>query len=489
MIDALYSSISGLNGFQTALNSESNNISNVSTVAYKADNISFADQMYQNSIGKGISIENIDKSYSQGNLKITNNPYDMAISGKGFFMVQGDTQEIQYTRAGNFNMAADGTLKTANGYQVLGVSAQTANVVSSSDDTMFTDDYSNFIGSQVVRNSDDSYVETINTKTTDYTLSAINDPDSQKGDNYKTRSAKIADADYLATSYRNELSIYSASPTTGEAPTNQTSTISFDKTKLTSPFDSVEITIGSTTYNSQYDTDAQTTLNNLADQISNTKGLSASVDDNGNLTVKTLLPGEDTIISNVRLYNGAVSTTPQPTIDTTPAVKGSGKAKLDAIELALKDAVENADGKFLKISSVIDSTDLKAESTGSLQLKLDELNISQSPYGIPELDGDILYITQGDNRYAVGKITTAVFSNDEGLNPKGDNLYSATTQSGNMVFASNENKLLNNTLELSNSDLSKSLVNLMVYQRAYEANSKSVTTSDEFLKTALAMKK
>ncbi len=489
MIDALYSSVSGLNGFQTALNTESNNIANVSTVAYKSDNISFSDQMYQNGIGKGINTEVIDKSYSQGNLKITNEPYDMAISGKGFFMVQGDTQEVQYTRAGNFHMAEDGTLRAANDYKVLGLSAQTSSVVSSSDDTMFTDEYTNFLGSQVVANSDNSYVETINSKSTDYHKTAVTDPDTQKGDNYKTRTAKIADVDYLSTAYRNELSLYSSSPIAGVAPTNQTSTISFDKTQITNEYDSVELTIDSKTYTAAFDTDAQTTLNNLADQISNTKGLSASADDNGNISVKTLLPGEDSTISDAKLYNGSVSTTPKPTIDTTAAVKGSGKAQLDAVESALKGSIENADGKFLQISSVIDSRDLKADSTGTLQLKLDALNISDSPFGTTELDNGILYINQGDNRYAVGKITTAVFSNDSGLDPRGDNLYSATTDSGDMIFATNENKILDNTLELSNSDLSESLVNLMVYQRAYEANSKSVTTSDEFLKTALAMKK
>jgi len=58
-----------------------------------------------------------------------------------------------------------------------------------------------------------------------------------------------------------------------------------------------------------------------------------------------------------------------------------------------------------------------------------------------------------------------------------------------MIFATLENKILGKTLELSNSDLSQGLVDLMVFQRAFEANSKSVTTSDEFLKTALALKK
>jgi len=46
-----------------------------------------------------------------------------------------------------------------------------------------------------------------------------------------------------------------------------------------------------------------------------------------------------------------------------------------------------------------------------------------------------------------------------------------------------------NTLELSNADLATGLTELMIYQRAYEANAKSITTSDEFLNIAIQLKK
>ena len=94
MIGALYNGISGLSAFQQALNTESNNISNVNTSGYKADSVTFADMMYQQGVGKGASLQSVQKSFTQGNLKVTGNPYDMAIDGKGFFMVKGDREEI-----------------------------------------------------------------------------------------------------------------------------------------------------------------------------------------------------------------------------------------------------------------------------------------------------------------------------------------------------------------------------------------------------------
>lgn len=489
MIDALYNGISGLNGFQTALNAESNNISNVNTVAYKSDNISFADQMYQTSIGKGVSVETIDKNFKQGNLKVTSGSYDMAIDGKGFFIVKGDNAELQYTRAGNFRMSEDGTLRLANGYQVQGIPSTSSSVLSTGTDKMFTNEYSNFISSQIIKSNNDNLIETINSKATDYTATASNDTDDKKGAGYKTKEGKIRDIEALSTAYRSELSLYSSSPAAGTTATSQVSNISYDMTKLTNSLDSVEVVVGTTTYRQAFVNDAITTLKNLADKISDTKMLIGSVDDTGTLTVTSMIPGKEVNILDAKIINGAVTSTPIPTISTTNAISGSGKAKLEAIELALKNAIENAGAKYLKLSNVIDSTDLANKTIGELQMKLDVLSISDSPFGTAELDNGIMYIKQGDNRFAIGKVVTAVFSNELGLEPQGENLYSSTIKSGDMIFGTNENKILGQTLELSNSELSESLVNLMVFQRSFEASSKAVTTSDDFLKTAIQLKK
>ena len=70
MIGALWTGISGLSAQQTALDNEAHNIANVNTVGYKSSRISFADQMYQDKIGKG-SKSPMRKKSSPGNLKVT----------------------------------------------------------------------------------------------------------------------------------------------------------------------------------------------------------------------------------------------------------------------------------------------------------------------------------------------------------------------------------------------------------------------------------
>ena len=109
MISALWTGIAGLAAQQTALDNESNNIANVNTVGYKASRVSFADLMYQDSIGKGSAITSAEKQYTQGSLNLTGSSYDVALDGDGFFVVSNTsskgTSEFYYTRAGNLVQA------------------------------------------------------------------------------------------------------------------------------------------------------------------------------------------------------------------------------------------------------------------------------------------------------------------------------------------------------------------------------------------------
>ncbi|NCB10219.1 MAG: flagellar hook basal-body protein, partial [Erysipelotrichia bacterium] len=127
MISGLWNGITGLNSFEKALSVESNNSSNVNTVGYKEDVINFADLMYSNNIstsyGKGTSVATVDKAmYQQGGIKLTSSPYDVAIEGKGYFVVQNINSkgqpETYYTRAGNFKVAENGFLQTQGNMDV-----------------------------------------------------------------------------------------------------------------------------------------------------------------------------------------------------------------------------------------------------------------------------------------------------------------------------------------------------------------------------------
>jgi flagellar hook protein FlgE len=87
----------------------------------------------------------------------------------------------------------------------------------------------------------------------------------------------------------------------------------------------------------------------------------------------------------------------------------------------------------------------------------------------------------------------AKFTNNEGLSVEGGNLFTQTANSGDPIIGTaataGRGFIQASALEGSNVDLSKSLTNLIIIQRGYEANGKTITTSDEMLQTLLGLKR
>jgi flagellar hook protein FlgE len=148
MMRALFSGVSGLRNHQVRLDVIGNNIANVNTVAFKASRVTFEEafaQMIQGGsrppgdqggvnpiqIGLGMNIGSVDQDFSQGNLQTTGQTTDLAIQGDGFFVVS-DGQRRFFTRAGNFQLDADGRLVApTNGFKVQGRNADASGVLSS----------------------------------------------------------------------------------------------------------------------------------------------------------------------------------------------------------------------------------------------------------------------------------------------------------------------------------------------------------------------
>jgi flagellar hook protein FlgE len=112
-----------------------------------------------------------------------------------------------------------------------------------------------------------------------------------------------------------------------------------------------------------------------------------------------------------------------------------------------------------------------------------------------ESDDGMLYLTDGEARFLVGYIAPVTFSDKTLLKPEGNNLYTITASqfpAGQEppvpVYVDGTASIESRYLEQSNVDIAEQLVNLLAFQKAFEANSKSITTSDEMMKTALALK-
>jgi flagellar hook protein FlgE len=127
MIGSLFAGISGLNANATAMTVIGDNIANVNTTAFKANRSSFANVLSQSlggamgsDIGRGVEFWGTSPMWTQGSLENTGSATDMAINGKGFFIVQDDTGSNFYTRAGQFILDNVGDMVNPDGLVVQG---------------------------------------------------------------------------------------------------------------------------------------------------------------------------------------------------------------------------------------------------------------------------------------------------------------------------------------------------------------------------------
>jgi flagellar hook protein FlgE len=95
--------------------------------------------------------------------------------------------------------------------------------------------------------------------------------------------------------------------------------------------------------------------------------------------------------------------------------------------------------------------------------------------------------------FGLAQIGMAKFTNNEGLQNDGGNLFIQSANSGDPIIGSastgGRGLIQSSSLEMSNVDLSRSLTQLIVVQRGFQANSKTITTSDQFLETLIGLKR
>jgi len=134
---ALSIAATGMLAQQTNVEVIANNLANMNTTAYKQQRAEFQDLLYQNveqsgaqssdsgtllpsgiQLGSGVRTAAVYRITSQGDLKSTSNPYDLAINGSGYFRVQMPDGTDAYTRAGSFALSPQGQIVTDKGYVV-----------------------------------------------------------------------------------------------------------------------------------------------------------------------------------------------------------------------------------------------------------------------------------------------------------------------------------------------------------------------------------
>jgi len=537
MNGSIYNGKSAIISFQGALDIESNNVANVNTIGFKSDSVSFNDLMYQDGVGKGVTRNDPLKDFSQGGIKPSNSEYDFAISGPGFFTLQDpmEPEKLFYSRTGQFSSNNENFLTNSEGLIVMGVAPTVTGDV-------ITSEFENNITSTVVDTADSFY--TLNTYTSNYTRDAkeiqsvitnlstieavINGTATEEenaiiaanpslmenyekyktqieniqtitsGDNYKSIDTILNDIDEIITNYSNALKLFSVNSVEGEIASKAKSSVVFPTTLTENSVNTIEISINGIKVQQNFDTSMENTLKLFSDKINLLAGVTSSIDNTtGELTIDSMISGQNMIVKNAKVNDQMLS------VDKIQEASGSGENLITALYADLQENLAKVGASAVTNKSEI--ADIQSGAVPPLEairLDLNELGMSTTLYekivngnslataSYPQIeseDGNI-YLTDGDARFLVGRLLPVTFTNVSGLEPQGDNVYTQGRDQKEPIYIADSAEVMGKFVENSNIDLSESLVNLMIWQKGFEANSKTITTSDELLKTALALK-
>lgn len=463
MMRSLYAGVSGLQNHQTRMDVIGNNISNVNTYGFKRGRVSFQDMISQQingaarpteevggvnpkEVGLGMSVASIDTIFTQGNLQTTGVFTDLAIQGNGFFVLKnGD--ETFYSRAGVFGVDSEGTLvNPANGLRVQGWMAEDAN------------------GRQIVRTS---------ATPTDIVI-PVGQKDPPKATenvryfcNLNKNTPEIPEnptADQLLEgTWQTEINIYDTYGNAHQVQMNFSKVpgnpnqwnVSVNVDPDNAEFTQTRIGFGTT------DGVANTyTLN-----FDNTGKLLSVADSAGN----TSNPEGEIVLQ--ASYNVA---------DSNPDNAGNPYRHTFSLSLGTIGSMENT------ITQAASKSTTKANFQDGYKLGyLDNFKIDQS--------GTITGVYSNGSVRTIGQVAMASFTNQGGLEKKGDNTYAESINSGmaNIGESGTQGKgsMLAGTLEMSNVDLTEQLTDMIVTQRGFESNAKTIQTGDSMLETVINLKR
>lgn len=463
MMRSLYSGVSGMQNHQTRMDVIGNNVSNVNTTGFKYGRVNFQDMISQQlqsaaaptdeiggtnpqEVGLGVQVATIDTIFTQGNLQSTGISTDLAIQGNGFFVMQNG-ENTYYTRAGGFGIDNEGTfVNPANGMKVQGWTAQEAN------------------GEMVINTAG--------------TAGDITIPVGQKDPPKATENVKFAcnlnkttpeitenstESEIINGTWETETKVYDSF---GNAHTLNVSfqrvagtdnqwqaTVNVDPDSETSTL--TRVGLGTTdgtgnTFNLQFDNYG--TLQSVTDSAGNVSN------PDGEILMQTSFQVPE---SNTD-------------VDGNPARQTMG-INLGTIG-SMTDTITQSASK---------STTKAFYQDGYTLGYLDSFQIDSS--------GIITGVYSNGTNRSLGQVAMASFTNQNGLEKSGDTMFQESNNSGMAKIGTSGTEgrgtFLAGALEMSNVDLTSQFTDMIVTQKGFQANSKTIQTADTLLDTVLSLKR
>ncbi len=524
---SLVAGISGLKTSQVSLNVIGDNLANLNTSGFKSSRVSFANELSQNirsalapsgglggrnpiQVGTGTRVSSIDKDFTQGNMTPTGRPLDLAIEGDGFFMLT-DSKQNYFTRVGTFNLDKNNDLvDSGSGLKVKGTSGNAINVP---------------VNSTVAGKA-----------TTTTTISGNLDSEFVSGavNQVTTTASPFLESSSAATS----------ATTLNNLDWNTTNYVSGDVINIVGTEHDGQTVSTSFTYGSSTGQDG-TTLGDLTTFITAEFGSgTASIDGSGNVLLTADQAGSSELVINISDATGNTGVTTYPSFATSTAGTGDvyvtsipiydtqGSSHL--ISLSFEKTASNtwdvtpsmaaADGSVVDAITAIsfNANGSFASSTGTSTVTVTYPDASTQTvtldFGTPNTfngltqfggtgsaaaisqdgyeegffsststnpDGTVVALFTNGITKNVGQLQLVTFSNPAGLTTNGGNLLSPSLASGSAVLKTAQSgrvgSILSGVLESSNVDIAEEFTKLIISQRAFQANSRTITTTDEVL--------
>lgn len=432
--------LSGLRAATSDLNVTGNNIANAGTAGFKQSRAEFAD-VYAASVlgtgsnpqGSGVLLANVSQLFNQGNINYTQNALDLAINGNGFFQTSNNG-DVSYTRAGYFGTDRDGFLVNNFGYKLQGYAVDANNNLQSG----IVSDLQIETASQAPR-ATENLDQTFNLNSTNTVPTTVPfDPADPTSYNSST-STNIYDTQgnaHVFTQY-----FLKTGPNTWDMNVLIDGRNPDDPT-LTTP-STVPLT---------FTTSGQLDVAALIASVPT--GFTVAAD--GTIDLTTWVPAApDTSIPPVWASNGATAAAAGVNIDLRQATQFSS-------------------------SFAVNSVSQDGYTTGQLTgLEIDDTGMIFARY------------TNGQSNVQ-GQVVLANFANVQGLTPVGKTAWVQSFASGEPVVGTPRSGTLGalqaGALEDSNVELSDQLVNLIVAQRNYQANAKTIETESAVTQTIINLR-
>ena len=449
MTQSFYTAISGMSAGQTKITVVADNIANMNTIGFKASNVNFSDIYYRTTstgqaptgqmgginpkqIGIGVQTASITRDFAAGTTLTTGLNTDLCINGSSFFTVASPTVEILYTRDGNFTIDSNGNMVTSSGYKLLGTN-----------------------------NSLDTTSSTIPIKIPTY-INTITNPSTQAQMANKAldelngiKSGGVSTGTFIITTFDD-----------AGAPTAHTINVTSDMT-----------------------------VDSLLTEINDSTGnaVTASIV-NGSLSITA---GAD--VERFEIANGTSNIVTQLGVGVMdPATQTSTSEVINYHQTIGEGTPGSEDAQNF--------TSVSINENGIIEVKYgnnDTLSVMQDPHDPSKM---ILKYTLNDGTIITGsdltindqlvepanlQIQMASFVNPQGLSAQGNNTYSLGPNCGMALYGSISSAAFGNVksgvLEGSNVDLASEFADMVVSQRAIEANSRVFTTTNEILQTLSAL--